>query len=165
MITIIRVIQLFIFLILIFQNSMVSAKTAVTGLRCEYLTNPLGINAPNPRLSWQIESDGSNVRQSAYEIRVESSTATSPKSKTLVWSSGKVNREQSLNIENKGPALKSSTRYDWQVRVWDNQGKASEWSATSWWETALLDTSQWSAEWIIAPSKTSEDHQPVYFRK
>jgi len=165
MITIIRVIQLFIFLILIFQNSMVSAKTAVTGLRCEYLTNPLGINAPNPRLSWQIESDGSNVRQSAYEIRVESSTVSSPNRKKLIWNSGKVNSEQSVNTEYNGPALNSTTRYDWQVMVWDNQGRATEWSARAWWETALLDTALWKAEWIVAPGKTSEDHQPVYFRK
>ena len=28
----------------------------VTSLRCEYLVNPLGIDAAKPRLSWKIEA-------------------------------------------------------------------------------------------------------------
>ena len=49
----------------------------LTNLRCEYLDNPLGIDAAKPRLSWVIEERGqrSEVRgqkQSAYQVLVAS---------------------------------------------------------------------------------------------
>ena len=165
MITLNRIIQSIVCLIFMLLSCLIYAKTAVTGLRCEYLTNPLGINVQNPRLSWLIESDETNVMQTAYEIRVESPTNSISNRKRMVWSSGKVTSEQSVNIVYKGPALLSSTRYYWQVRIWDNKGKESEWSIPAWWETALLDHTEWKAEWIVAPDKSGEDHRPSYFRK
>jgi len=38
----------------------------------------------------------------------------------------------------------------WQVRVWDNNGKVSAWSESSFFQMALFDTSDWKAEWIEA---------------
>ena len=37
-----------------------------------------------------------------------------------------------------GPALESSGRYHWRVRVWDGGGRASAWSAPASWEMGLL---------------------------
>ena len=48
--------------------------TDVTGLRCEYLLDPLGIDERHPRLSWTIESDRRGARQTAYRILVASSS-------------------------------------------------------------------------------------------
>ena len=42
-------------------------------LRCEYLANPLGIDVRNPRLSWILESEARNQRQTAYQILIASS--------------------------------------------------------------------------------------------
>jgi alpha-L-rhamnosidase len=165
MITLNRAIQKFIFLVLIQLSGSISAKTSVTGLRCEYLINPLGINVQKPRLSWRIESNETNVRQTTYEIKVEITANSLSNRKNLIWSSGKVTSEQSVNVDYKGPALKSSTRYYWQVRIWDNKGKVAEWSTPAWWETALLDHKEWKAEWIVASNKSGEDHRPSYFRK
>ena len=33
----------------------------VTSLRCEYLENPLGIDAAKPRLAWKLETDRKSV--------------------------------------------------------------------------------------------------------
>jgi alpha-L-rhamnosidase len=44
---------------------------APAALRCEYLTDPLGIDVEPPRLSWQLPS-GARA-QSAYQILVASS--------------------------------------------------------------------------------------------
>ena len=47
--------------------------------------------------------------------------------------------------------MKSKTRYDWTVKVWDESGAecASESSA---FETGLTDENDWTASWIGAPS-------------
>ncbi len=39
-------------------------------------------------------------------------------------------------------------RVYWQVRVWDNTEKASDWSEAAFWEMGILDASQWTANWI-----------------
>jgi len=44
-----------------------------TGLRCEYLVNPLGIDVRRPRLSWAWESDQPGQTQTAYRIAAASS--------------------------------------------------------------------------------------------
>ena len=44
-------------------------------LRCEYLFNPLGIDEPQPRLSWELKSLDTNARgleQTAFQVLVAS---------------------------------------------------------------------------------------------
>ena len=57
------------------------ADTSLQHLRCEYLTDPLGIDVAQPRLSWKLESGDlkpeRGVRQSAYQILVASSDVLS----------------------------------------------------------------------------------------
>ena len=157
--------KLLIMAILIHTAGLSFAKTSLSGLKCEYLTNPLGLNVLHPRLTWQIESDEVNVIQTAYEIRVAKSEDMTGQKNKLVWSSGKVNSAQSVSVECNGFQPESKTRYYWQVRIWDTNGKATSWSEAAWWETALMDSSLWKANWITAPEKVAGDHRPVYFRK
>jgi hypothetical protein len=42
-------------------------------LKCEYRTNPLGIDESVPRLSWALESEGRSQVQSAYRVLVAAS--------------------------------------------------------------------------------------------
>lgn len=116
---------------------------SVTNLRCEYKVNPVGIDALEPRLSWKIESDQRGVVQSAYQIRVSSLSADSEH----VWDSGKVISDESINCVYNGK-LKSRQRYCWQVRVWAGNDVPSEWSEAAFWETGLLNPSDWQASWI-----------------
>lgn len=39
-------------------------------LRCEYLTNPLSLNAPRPRLTWRLPDDRRGAVQAAYQLTV-----------------------------------------------------------------------------------------------
>ncbi|MCX4680816.1 glycoside hydrolase family 78 protein [Streptomyces sp. NBC_01433] len=121
----------------------------VAGPGVEYVHHPLGLDTPRPRLSWPLTSDRPGHRQSAYRLRV----ATDPGrlAEPDVWDSGKVASGQSVLVPYARPPLVSRTRYFWSVRVWDADGTASGWSAPSWWETGLLEATDWSARWIGAP--------------
>jgi alpha-L-rhamnosidase len=104
----------------------------------EYAETLLGTDVAVPRLSWVLGADGNNAEQSAYQIEVAG-----------VWSSGRVRSDRTVGIPYGGPPLRPRTRYQWRVRVWDRDGRPSAWSASNWWETALLGT-PWLARWIGA---------------
>ena len=114
-------------------------------LVCEYKTNPLGIDVERPRLSWKISSQERGWVQSAYQLQVATSAGLDSEP---LWDSGKVISDASIHRVYDGPALRSSERYTWRVRVWDKQDHASSWSDPAVWEMALLDASDWSAKWI-----------------
>ncbi|MBZ4033737.1 glycoside hydrolase family 78 protein [Flavobacterium sp. 17A] len=135
-----------IFLFLFLQIIAVKAQTQVTNLTTEGLTNPLGIDNLKPNFSWQLVAKQRNTMQVAYEIKVaESETGFS---KNLVWTTGKVLSDQSVHIPYGGKSLEAGKRYYWQVRVWDNKGKISAWSGTSYWQMGLLKETDWVAQWI-----------------
>ncbi|MFE9964569.1 alpha-L-rhamnosidase [Streptomyces sp. NPDC005525] len=123
----------------------------VNGPTVEYVSHPLGLDVPHPRLSWPLASDEPGQAQIAYQIRVAGSPGRL--TKPDVWDSGKVMSPDSVLVPYAGPALTSRTRYYWSVRVWDAVGKASAWSEPSWWETGLTDRSDWFAQWIGAPAE------------
>ncbi len=143
--------------------SLLAAKVQVVKLVSEYHVNPIGIDVQKPRLSWQLLSDGQNVMQTAYEIRVTDQT---PNGK-LIWTSGKVESDQSVNVEYGGPSLKSMQRVYWQVRVWDNNKKVSAWSQPAFWEMGILEPESWKALWVGTDlANDSEKVRPCqYFRK
>ncbi|WP_328540364.1 alpha-L-rhamnosidase [Streptomyces sp. NBC_00344] len=128
----------------------------ITSPTVEYVQQPLGLDTARPRLSWPMDSagQGQGQRQSAYQVRVASSAGDL--SRPDVWDSGKVVSGESVLVPYTGPELKPRTRYFWAVRVWDADDGVSEWSAPSWWETGLMDASQWSAKWISAPAALTD---------
>ncbi len=143
------------------------SKTQVVNLVNEYLVNPIGIDVQKPRLSWQILSDEQNVMQSAYEIRVADSPENLSKKSRLIWTSGKVTGDNSVNVEYGGLELQSMQRAYWQVRIWDNTGKATEWSIPAFWEMGVLNPGLWKASWISKANEpeTAESKPAHYYRK
>ncbi|MDD4604559.1 MAG: family 78 glycoside hydrolase catalytic domain [Bacteroidales bacterium] len=124
-------------------------QVKVQNLLTEDRIDPIGLDLAQPRFSWQLLSVQRNVMQTAYELRVSDNIADLSKKGKLVWESKKVSSDSSAYVAYKGPALRSGTRYFWQVRVWDNRGKASEWSQPAFWQTAFLSTNEWKAKWIM----------------
>ena len=117
-------------------------------LKCECCANPLGVEATQPRLSWQIASDGANILQTAYQILVATSSVMAAAGQGDVWNSGRISSSHSIVFYD-GPALKPTGRYYWSVKVWGNQGHISNWAEPAWWEMGLLDVANWSgAQWI-----------------
>src|SRR5262245_58450299 len=123
----------------------------LTQLKCEYRTNPLGIDVIQPRLSWLLESDQRGQRQTAYQILVASSPEQLGDDQGNLWDSGKVDSAQSAHVVYSGAGVRSGARCWWKVRVWDKDGQPSAYSAPAWWELGLLAREDWSAQWIGAP--------------
>ena len=124
-----------------------STDTRPTGLRCESLDKPLGIDTTSPLLSWRLQDKAWGAKQTAYEIMVSSKPVTSG-AKMDVWDSGRVKSEQSVNVPYTGPRLEAGKRYYWQVKVWGKDGKPYPVSANSWWEMGLLTQDAWKGKWI-----------------
>jgi len=132
------------------------AKLSPTHLTCEYLENSPLVDVQQPRLAW-INLAGNGERgqvQTAWEIRVASSTGSLPKAD--LWNSGKINSNESTRIEYNGRPLISRQECWWQVRVWDRKGKISKWSEASMWRMGLLQPTDWKAQWIGAPWQGEE---------
>jgi len=133
-------ISIFLLLFLLFAMNG-HAQLKCDKLLTENLDNPIGIDVLQPRFSWQLLSDKRNILQTAYEIKVN-------EGKQNVWSSGKINSDSSVYVIYKGALLQSGKKYQWQVRVWDNENETSIWSAPAFFQTALLNVSDWKAKWI-----------------
>ena len=99
-------------------------------LRCEYLSDPVGIDLQKPRLMWNCEG---GVKQTAYQIAAED------------WDSGKVESASMRAVWPK--VLHSRERVTWRVRLWDENGEPGGWSE-AFFEAGLLRPGDWQAKWI-----------------
>jgi alpha-L-rhamnosidase len=121
----------------------------VVNLRCEYLTDPYGVDVPSPRLSWAIESPVRADVQQAYQILVSSSRELLAMEKGDVWNTGRIESDQSVHVQYVGTPLQSTRCYYWKVRIWDGNGKSSAWSGPAFWTMGLLTPQDWQhAKWI-----------------
>ncbi len=117
----------------------------VLHVTCEYKENPLGIDTRRPRFGWHIEADARNVRQSAYQIQLAKDQADFT---VAFWDTGMVSSNESIQVQYNGPELESRRRYYYRVRIYDQHGNESDWSALNYFEMGLLDPSEWQAMWI-----------------
>jgi alpha-L-rhamnosidase len=141
----------------------------VSKLSCEYLTDPIGIDIANPRLSWKLFSEEKGQRQTAYQVIVATTSEKLKANNGDLWDSGKIISNRSIQIVYEGKELTSSLRCYWKARVWDKDGVTSNWSKIAYWEMGLLDADDWNAKWIGTPSKENnnslETDPAPYLRK
>lgn len=130
---------------------MTASPQPPCNLRCESLTNPLGIDTPRPRLSWRLDDARRGATQSAYQILVAGDPSRLAKPAPDVWDSGVVRAARSIHVPYGGPPLESARRYWWTVRCWDQDGQPSRYAAPAWWEMGLLKPADWVARWIAVP--------------
>ncbi|MEO6455897.1 MAG: family 78 glycoside hydrolase catalytic domain [Ginsengibacter sp.] len=133
-------------------------------LSCEYMNNPLGIDIPQPRLSWNFVAARRNQSQTAYEILVSDNENDNRLFKGNVWKTGKIVSDQNIHVEYNGTTLQPFTKYFWRVRVYDKHDSASSWSLTAVFETAALHASDWQAKWIGDGSKQFDKDEDFYQR-
>jgi len=118
-------------------------------LRCNHLPEPLGVPPERVRLSWRVEGGGQ--AQSAYRTVVAPSAHALERLEDLAWDSGQVKSSASTDVAYEGAALGHRSRYAWRAQVWDQDGRASPWSKTAWFETELDPERGWHGTWIGGP--------------
>ncbi|RYG02082.1 MAG: alpha-rhamnosidase, partial [Chitinophagaceae bacterium] len=133
--------SLFSLLCILATSTQLIAQRSLTHLQTEYLETPLGIDAPKPRFTWQINDASKGAIQSGYQIEV----STDSLMQTKVWSPLRTNASQQLVVYN-GPALKPYTKYFWKITSWDKAGKSS--AATASFETGVVSMNNWKGSWI-----------------
>jgi len=154
----------FIFAALLLAPLAALHAAGLTNLRCEYRENRLGIDVAKPRLSWVIadpKSEISNlesqitrsVAQTAYQVLVASTPELLAKDQGDLWDSGKVESDQSIQVEYAGRPLESRMQCHWKVRVWTLTSDlrpltSSSWSNPAMWTMGLLKPDDWQAKWI-----------------
>lgn len=119
-------------------------------LKCEGLVEPMGVDAPRPRLAWRLQGSARGARQSAYEIEAAGSADALDRGEAGLWLSGKVVSSQQTHVPWGGAALGSDQICFWRVRVWDERGQVGPWSAPTWFHTGLLQEADWQGRWIGA---------------
>lgn len=145
-------IKILIFLgFLVFGFAAVKSAGAAEGpqpplnLRCEYLTNPLGIDVKLPRFFWVLAHSERGQKQTAYQVIV----STKPEcEKGDAWDSGKVSSAEFTHIIYKGKPLASDATYYWKVRYWDKDEKPSPYSEIAHFGTGLFSPDEWKGKWI-----------------
>ncbi|PTY05979.1 hypothetical protein DB346_01020 [Verrucomicrobia bacterium LW23] len=138
-------------------------------LRCEFETTPMGVQSPNPLLTWELASSNRGAAPTAFEIVAFARLHWYPGATNPCWTSGKVSSsaQQVLYGKAGGPkevtplALHALQRVWWRIRVWDENDVPSDWSEPTWFETGLLCATDWAAaEWITAGDREAAP----YFR-
>jgi len=120
----------------------------VSQIKCAGLENPAGIG-PVPDFSWILTSSHRGQTQTAYQIVVGSDSDFAKSNPGTFWDSGKILSVESSWIQYNGSLLAGSKEYFWRVRVWDDDGKPSNWSKTGKFVTGLFEKKDWNkARWI-----------------
>ncbi|MGD0536909.1 MAG: family 78 glycoside hydrolase catalytic domain [Verrucomicrobiota bacterium] len=128
-----------------------AASVAVTDLRCEYLREPLAIETHAPRLGWKLtptDPAAHGQRQRAWQVQVATTRTLLEAGRGDLWDSGWVTSDQSQLIGYAGRPLVTELVCFWRVRVKDEHGQASAWSAPASWTVGMLAPGDWTAQWI-----------------
>lgn len=163
MIKFLKCLTLLVALIPLMSFSAVLPKLEVSGLVTEYRKNPIGIDVTVPRFSWKLKSDKRDISQRAYEIKVANSITDLKAGRNLIWHSGKISSDQSVNVPYAGSPLTSGQRAYWKVRVWDNLGKEASWSDIAYFEMGLLNITDWKASWISKEEAVPQASTPSHY--
>ena len=124
------------------------SRLEICNLRCEMLEAPLAIDNTSPHFSWEMRSKDNAMGISAYQILVATEPGRLNEKEADLWNSGKVEKDASLGIVYEGKKLAPRSLAYWKVRVWNQEGVASDWSANSLFGIGILEEKD--GQWYIS---------------
>lgn len=152
----------FILCVFVYYSAM--AQVVLKNLLTENQTDPVCIDAINPRFSWHLYNEKKlAASQQAYEIIVDT-LDNGTKKHVSIWSSGKTFSSQSAYVSYKGKPLSSQKLYFWKVRIWDEKGVQSNWSEAASFKMGLLSPKDWLAKWITTSEPNRVNNPSPLFR-
>jgi alpha-L-rhamnosidase len=128
-------------------SNEITTEVTVGNLRCEYMQEAVLVKL-SPRFSWELFSTQRGQKQTAWQLLVSNDFEKIEAAKGNIWDSGKTKGDETFGINFQGSKLKSFTRYYWRVRVWDRDGRVSNWSEPASFITGAFNKSDWKAQWI-----------------
>lgn len=151
----------FLLFILLFSGAQSAKANGIIKLKCEHLINPIGVDNPNPRLSWLMDDNRKGALQKAYRIIVGTDSLQLKGNVNIQWDTEKVNSSKSL-ITYKGRALMPFTKYFWKVDVLDQHDKLIS-SKIASFEMGMMGAENWKGTWISDGNDINVRPAP-YFR-
>jgi alpha-L-rhamnosidase len=136
----------FLLLPLFFFRLAFSQNVEISHLKTDCQSNPLGLDDSVPEFSWILQSNERGIEQTAYEILVSDDQLKLDVGN--YWQSGKISGNKTFAIHYSGKPLHSFTRYFWKVRIWNQKGEVTTWCQPSWFETSMMNPTDWKAKWI-----------------
>lgn len=133
--------------------SVNSGTPMITEISCNGKENPLGVDQTSPGFSWRVSAE--SERQVAYQVVVASSPENLSDSRADMWNTGRVTDDQSSYVDYAGMPLQPMRKYWWKVRIWDDQGRVSDWSSAGTFQMGLFRNENWQgAKWIALAEDT-----------
>lgn len=137
-----------------------AAQTTLTALKTEYLSQPIGLDTPNPRFTWQMNDATPGAKQVAYRILVNTDSAALLNGKAALWNTGWQQSDRSL-VTYSGQSLKPFTKYFWRVDITNGNKKTA--SKISAFEMGMMNMANWQGAWI-ADNENIKLKPAPYFR-
>jgi alpha-L-rhamnosidase len=159
-----KILLIFTFIITFISfRSSGQSRPGIQQLKCEYLFNPIGIDAASPRFTWQMADSRQGATQAAYRILVDTDSAAIIAGKGSIWNSGWAKSSANLVVYN-GHQLKPFTKYFWRVDLNSQDKNKVLTSEVASFETGMMGAKNWKGSWI---SDNHDIHfKPApYFRK
>ena len=133
-----------------------------SGLLVSLMPGGLGVSPESLRFSWIVPTLNEAVRQSAYRLQIAITSDRLCHEADLLWDSGRVASSDSTAVPLMGALaghpLAADSVYCWRVRVWDQDGRASEWSDPQRLITEAPST--WVGVPIWLPQRTQDGVEP-----
>ncbi|MHC4250785.1 MAG: family 78 glycoside hydrolase catalytic domain [Planctomycetota bacterium] len=140
-------------------------SVSVADLRCEDLVDPIGIDVAKPRLSWRMVSNEDGAAQKAYQVLCATDPTLLKEDAADLWDSGEVATSQSRLVAYKGKDISRGVPCHWSVRIWNEKGERSAWSAPAFWTYFDMTASEdWQAKWITNNTSSPWLRQSVELR-
>lgn len=138
---------------------MTAARAAtLTHLKAGRMEQPAGL-IRTTQFAWQVTSGQRDVTQQAYRICVARTEGDLDQKKNLLWDSGRVESDRTLQVPYQGRKFPTGSRVYWQVEAWLSSGEHAV-SEVQTFLTGIME-SEWKARWISADNfPREEEHGP-----